>query len=85
MLSHYLIRFALVSGDAAAVHCPHHCARDVEVEDRSGQLGHTLPDGPGRPAGQQPVGGGVARDHVRGHGVRGWHGDPQCTQLGPRS
>lgn len=54
----------------------------MEVEDRSGQLGHPLPDGAGRSPGEQPAGRRVALHHVRGDAVRLRNGDPQCAQLG---
>lgn len=51
------------AGHVAAVHCAHHCARYVEVEDRSGQFGYTISDIIGRSIGQQSAGSCVALYH----------------------
>lgn len=66
----------LDSDHATAVHRPRDHPRHVEVEDRSGQLGHPVPNGAGRSAWVEPAGARVPVHPVDRSPVRGTHGRP---------
>lgn len=76
-----LLQCESLAGHVAAVHCAHHCARYVEVEDRSGQFGYTISDSAGRSVGQQSAGSCVALHHGSWHAVRLQYGHIECAQL----